>query len=340
MEKPINRSMSSTTSKLPFIEVIQWTAHAPDVMMWKIPDGDQEIKNGAQLIVRESQNALFINQGQIADLFSTGTHRLHTANIPILSRLKGWSHGFESPFKADIYFFSVKQFVGLKWGTPTPLLLNDPKFGQVRLRAFGSYNVRISDPAKFFKEYAGSYPELRVDEFQQQLRDYIAPKFAEALALAEIPLLEVAKNHSHLNARIRPLIAPYFEAFGISLTEFTVTSVSLPDEVSAHFDQVTGMNMVGDQMAKFQQFQIATAIGKDGSSAQQGAQQGLAMGVLMNQMPHGTAAAPQGGTATSSDSLSPEQMEQKLQQVKSLYEKGFINEQEYKAKKSDLLSKI
>lgn len=325
--------MSSATSKLPFIEILEWIEHNPNVMMWKVPDGDREIKNGARLIVRESQQAMFMSEGNIADVFTHGMHMLSTQNIPILSRLKGWKYGFESPFKADVYFFAVKQFVNLKWGTPAPILLTDPKFGQVRIRAFGSYNVRIVDISRFFKEYAGTYPELTIFEFQQQLRDFIAPKFAEALALSQIPLVEVAGNLSQLNARIEPLIAPYFEDFGIAITQFTVTSVTLPEEVTGYYDKVTGMNMLGDNMDKFQQFNTAIAISKDGNMAQQGAQQGAAMGILLKEMNDST------GTKAKEPQVGGD-LRGKLQQIKGLFEEGLIDEQEYKEKKAALLSKL
>lgn len=331
--------MSSATSKLPFIEILEWVEHSPNLMMWKVPDGDKEIKNGAKLIVRESQKAMFMNQGNMADVFDSGTHTLATQNIPILSRLNGWKYGFKSPFKADVYFFSVKQFVNLKWGTPAPIILTDPKFGQVRLRAFGSYNVRIVDIPRFFKEYAGTYPELSISEFQQQLRDYIAPKFAEALTLAEIPLLEIARNHTELNARIEPLISPYFEEFGIAITQFTVSSVTLPDEVTRYFDQVTGMNMVGDHIDRFQQFNTAVAIGKDGHTAQQGAQQGIAMGIMMKEM-NKASDSPAAPDRTAEKITTEEELENKLKQIKSLFDRDLIDEQEYKEKKAELLSKL
>ncbi len=329
--------MSSATSRLPFLEILEWVEHSPDVMMWKIPDRDREIKNGAKLIVRESQKVMFMNEGTIADIFDKGLHTLSTENIPILSRIKGWKYGFESPFKADVYFFAVKQFVNLKWGTPAPIMLKDPQFGQVRLRAFGSYNVRIVDVPRFFKEYAGTYPELTIFEFQHQLRDFIAPKFAEALALSQIPLLEVAGNLSELNARIEPLIAPYFQAFGIAITRFTVTSITLPEEVTEYYDKVTGMNMLGDQMDKFQQFNTAIAISKEGNMVQQGAQQGVAMGLLVKEMNKGDG---QSSAESVAKTETKEDLGIKLKQIKALFDEGLIDEQEYKDKKSELLSRL
>lgn len=320
--------MSKPTSSLPFLEIIEWVEQDPNIMMWKIADGDKEIKNGAKLIVRESQTVLFMNEGTFADAFAPGTHTLHTRNIPILSRLKGWTYGFESPFKADVYYFSVKQFVNLKWGTPTPVMLRDPQFGQVRVRAFGTYNVRITDPARFFKEYAGTYPKLTIVEFERQLRDFIAPRFGEALAISGISVLDIAGNISALNHRIEPLIRPYFEDFGIEITQFTLTSATLPDEVTQYYDKVTGMNMVGGDLDKFQKFNTAIAVSQAGNPVQQGAQQGVALGMLMGQVGQSPQPAPADDHTT------------KLQKIKTLFENGLIDEQEYKAKKAEILAQM
>jgi len=336
--------MSMPTSKLPFLEVIEWVEQDPNIMMWKIADGDKEIKNGAKLIVRESQSAMFINEGTIADIFASGTYTLHTQNIPVLSRLKGWKYGFESPFKADVYYFSIKQFVNLKWGTPAPVILRDTQFGQVRVRAFGTYNVRITDPRRFFKEYAGTYPKLTIFEFERQLRDFIAPQFSEALALSNISVLDIAGNISELNQRIAPLIRPYFDDFGIEITQFTLTSATLPDEVTQYYDKVTGMNMVGNDLDKFQKFNTAIAISQEGNLAQQSVQQGLGLGLVVGQVNH-TQQTLQDSQATSqtTSSVSADNKDEhtiKLQKIKTLFENGLIDEQEYKAKKAEILSQL
>lgn len=326
--------MSKPTSILPFLEIIEWVEHDPNLMMWKIADGDKEIKNGAKLIVRESQAVLFMNEGTLADTFGPGTHNLHTRNIPILSRLKGWSYGFESPFKADVYYFSVKQFANLRWGTPAPVLMRDPQFGQVRVRAFGTYNVRITDPARFFKEYAGTYPQLTIGEFERQLRDFIAPRFGEALALSDISVLDIAGNLSALNQRIQPLIQPYFDDFGVEITQFTLTSATLPEEVTQYYDKVTGMNMVGGDLNRFQQFNTAIAVSQPGNPAQQGTQQGVALGMMMgqaNQVAQPAAATP----APAEDEHTA-----KLQKIKTLFDNGLIDEAEYKAKKAEILAQM
>ena len=194
--------------KLPFIEIIEAATPDPNLMMWKYADEDKEIKNGAKLTVREGQQVLFLNEGQLADVFGAGLHTLSTANIPVLSRLKGWKYGFESPFKADVYFFNTYQFINNKWGTPAPVLMSDPKFGNIRVRAFGSFDIRIADAGTFFRQYAGSYPRLTIFELQHQLRDFIAPKFGQALANEHITVTEVAGKLSQLGKKMEPYLTP------------------------------------------------------------------------------------------------------------------------------------
>jgi membrane protease subunit (stomatin/prohibitin family) len=316
---------------LPFVEIIDWVEHDPNLLMWKFPSRDAEIKNGAKLIVRETEKAVLLSEGKLADVFDAGTHTLSTGNIPLLSKLKGWKYGFQGPFKADVYFLSVKQFVNLKWGTPAPIMMPDSQFGQVRVRAFGSYNVRISDPAKFFREYAGTYPLLSIIELQAQLRDYIAPRFGEVLSEAKVQVLEIAGNLNALNTKIRPLIQPYFEVFGIEVTEFAVTSVTLPEDVTKHFDNVTNMNMVGD-MDAYLKFNQATAVGKTGTALNDATQQGAAMALMMGAM---NAQKQENKPAEKTDDL-----EARLKQLKSLHDNGLIDAEEYKAKKAELLAKL
>ncbi len=315
---------------IPFIEIIEWVEHNPNLLMWKFPDADKEIKNGAKLIVRESQTAMMLNEGLLADTFAPGTHKLSTENIPIFSRLKGWKYGFESPYKADIYFFCTRQFVNLKWGTPAPVLMRDPQFGQVRIRAFGSYNVRITDVAKFFKEYAGTYQQLTVFELECQIRDFIAPKFGEVLAQAQIPVVEVAGNISALNEKVRPVIQPYFNDFGIEVTQFAISSVTLPEEVTGYYDKVTGMNMVND-LDKFQKFNTAVATAMENTAPNAGVQQGIAIGMMMNQV---------NPAATPASNHQQDDITAKLQKLKGLFDAGLIDEEEYKTKKASLLENM
>ncbi len=312
---------------LPFIEIIEWVEHDPNLLMHKFADGDKEIKNGAQLTVRENQAAMLLNEGQLADVFTPGRHKLSTANIPIISRLKGWKYGFESPFKADVYFFTTRQFINLKWGTPAPILLRDPQFGQVRLRAFGTFSVRIADVATFFRQYAGTYPTLTIFELEVQMRDFIAPKFGEVLAQANISVLDVAGNISGLNRKIEPLLKPYFENIGIELTQFIITSATLPPEVTEYYDKVTSMNMIPD-MNKYQQFNQANAMGQAGTVANEGLQQGMMAGIMLNTLQQQQQQQPQ------------EDITAKLQKLKVLFDQGLIDETEYKAKKAELIEKL
>jgi membrane protease subunit (stomatin/prohibitin family) len=313
---------------LPFIEIIEAITPDPNLLMWKYDSGDNEIKNGAKLTVRESQHAMLLNEGQLADVFGPGLHSLKTENIPILSKLKGWKYGFESPFKVDIYFFNTLQFINNKWGTPAPILLKDPQFGQVRVRAFGSFDIRIADIGVFFKQYAGTYGQLTIFELQNQLRDFIAPKFGEVLAQQNIAVTDVAGNITALSKKIEPHLKPYFLQLGIELTQFIVSSVTLPEEVTAHYDKITNMNMVSD-MDKFTQFNTANAIGQKGNALNEANLNAMAMGMMMNQMQ-----AKQAPVETGDDIAA------KLQKLKSLFEGGLIDETEYKTKKQDLLDKM
>jgi membrane protease subunit (stomatin/prohibitin family) len=313
--------------KLPFIEIIEATAPDPNLLMWKFYDEDKEIKNGAKLTVRESQHVLLLNEGQLADVFPPGLHTLSTENIPILTKLKGWKYGFESPFKADVYFLNTHQFINNKWGTPAPILINDPKFGQIRIKAFGSFDLKIADVAVFFRQYAGTYHQLTIYELQQQLRDFVAPKFGEVLANENISITDVAGNITELSRKIEPYLKPYFLQLGIELTQFTISSVTLPEEVTSHFDKITNMNMVAD-MDKFTAFNTANAISQKGTTTNDGVQNAFAMGIMMNQMQ-------QSKSISSNDDITL-----KLQKIKSLFENGLIDEEEFKEKKKELLSQL
>ena len=313
---------------LPFIEIIEALTPDPNLLMWKYEDCDKEIKNGARLTVRESQTAMLLNEGQLADIFAPGLHTLSTENVPLLSRLKGWKYGFESPFKADVYFFNTLQFLNSKWGTPAPILMRDPEFGQVRVRAFGSFDLRIADVSVFFKQYAGTYPQLTIFELQIQLRDFIAPKFGEVLAAQNISVLDVAGNITDLSKKIEPHLKPYFLQLGVELTQFIITSVTLPDEVTAHYDKMTNMNMVKD-MDAFTKFNTANAIAQHGTTVNAGVQNALGLSMMMQQIQLQTQ-PPQPINDISS----------KLKKLKLFFDDGLIEEAEYKEKKAGLLSQL
>ena len=307
--------------KLPFIEIIEATSSDPNLLMWKFRDEDKEIKNGAKLTVRESQQAMLLNEGQLADVFSPGLHTLSTENIPILSSLKGWKYGFESPFKVDVYFFNTHQFINNKWGIVHLLQI---------LFSFGSFDIRIVDVAKFFRQYAGTFEQLTIFELQNQLRDFVAPKFGEVLANENISITDVAGNITQLGQKIEPYLKPYFLQFGIELTQFVITSVTLPEEVTAHYDKITNMNMVTD-MDKFTRFNTATAIGEKGTAMHDATQNALSMGILLNQL--------QQNKETPKEEPKDD-LTSKLQKLKSLFDAGLIEEDEFKTKKSELLSQL
>ena len=325
--------------KVPFIEIIESIAPNPNYLMWKYEDAGQEIKNGAALTVRESQHVMLLDKGQLADIFGPGLHKLNTDNTPILTNLRNWHHGFNSPFKVDVYYFNTHQFLNLKWGTPAPIIMPDAKFGQVRIKAFGAYNIRIIDIARFFRQYAGSSETLTIHELEREMRDFIAPKFGEILAQYGYSIMDVAGNITDLSNRVLPQLQPFFNELGLELLKFQITSVTLPEEVSKHYDTVTGMNMV-DDMNKFQQFNVANAIGQQGTGMHEGTQAAAMMGAMMGQMNQMSQMAQQPQQSQAPAAPVDDDIMSKLKKLKDLYDTGLLEEDEFKAKKAELLSKL
>src|SRR6187549_1339185 len=211
------------------IEIIEWTDDSRDTLSYRFPDNDKEIKRGAQLIVRETQNVQFVYLGEYGDLFTPGKHSLTTDNIPVLTRLKGWKYGFESPFKADVYYVTTRLFTGNKWGTSNPVMVRDQDFGIVRLRAFGTYDFRIVDVPRFLKEVAGTDVHFRLDEFTDVMRSRLVSVFSEALAESKVPALDIATRYSELGEALLPLINPIVaEKYGLEMSAFVVENVSVP----------------------------------------------------------------------------------------------------------------
>jgi excisionase family DNA binding protein len=269
-----------------FLEIIQWQDDSRDTLSWRFPDEDKEIKRGAQLIVRESQTAQFIYLGQFGDTFGPGKHYLTTDNIPILSTLKGWKYGFESPFKADIYYVNTRLFTGNKWGTANPIMMRDADFGIVRARAYGTFDFKVVDVKTFLKEVAGTDHHFRLDEFADTMRSRIVSIFTDALASAKVPVLDVAARYGELGAALLPIINPDVVAkYGLEITTFIVENVSVPPEVEQAIDKRSSMQAIGN-LNDYVKFQMAEAMGKGGdgggmanTAAQLGA--GLAMGQQM-----------------------------------------------------------
>lgn len=242
-----------------FIDIIEWVDTTNDTIVWKFPRYQNEIKMNSKLTVRESQWAIFMNEGAIADVFQPGMYTLSTQNMPILTTLKGWKYGFNSPFKADVFFVSSRQFINQKWGTKNPIMLRDAEFGPIRLRAFGSFAFRVKDPAVFLKEVAATNPEFSVDSINEQLRNLAVSRGMDAIAEVKIPVLDLAANYDEVSAKITEKIKPEFTELGLELTKFLIENISLPPEVEAALDKRSSMGIVGN-LGAYAQFQAANAM--------------------------------------------------------------------------------
>jgi excisionase family DNA binding protein len=310
--------------KRQFIDVIEWTDDSRDTLSYRFPDEDKEIKNGAQLIVRESQAVQFVYLGEFGDSFGPGKHTLTTDNIPVLTNLRSWKYALESPFKADVYYVVTRVFTGNKWGTANPVMMRDADFGVVRLRAYGTYDFRVTDVRRFLKEVAGTDDHFRLDEFNDTMRSRIVSVFSEALATAKIPALDVAARYSELGEALLPVINPIIGAkYGLAMTAFVVENVSVPPEVEQAIDKRSSMAAVGN-LNDYVKFQMAQGMEKGGGGAGGMAAEmavGMAMaqqmmnqaGGLMAQATPGIAApAPAVPAAAVPELLTPAQVAQAL----------------------------
>ncbi|HEY2952521.1 MAG TPA: SPFH and helix-turn-helix domain-containing protein [Verrucomicrobiae bacterium] len=269
--------------KSQLLEIIEWTDDSRDTLVYRFPDDDKEIKRGAQLIVRESQTAQFIYLGQFGDTFGPGKHSLITDNIPVLCRLQGWKYGFESPFKADIYYVNTRLFTGNKWGTSNPIMMRDQDFGIVRVRAFGTYDFKIVDVRKFIKEVSGSDQHFRLDEFSDTMRSRLVSVFSDALASAKLPVLDVASRYSEIGEALLPLINPIVqEKYGLEFSSFILENVSVPPEVEQAIDKRSSMGAVGN-LNDYVKFQMAQGLGQGQGGGPGGAAAEIAMGFGMAQ---------------------------------------------------------
>src|SRR5918999_1755967 len=264
------------------IDIIAWTDDSRDTLSWRFPDEDKAIKNGAQLIVRESQVGQFVYLGEFGDTFGPGKHSLTTDNIPVLTRLKSWPYGFNSPFKADVYFVTPRLFTGNKWGTANPVMMRDDDLGIVRVRAFGTYDFRIIDPKLFLKEVAGSDHNFRLDEFADTMRSRIVSVFADALATSNVPVFDVASRYGELGEALMPLINPVVAAkYGLQIASFIVENVSVPPEVEQAIDKRSSMAAVGN-LNDYVKFQMAQGLEKGGTGVG-GVGAEMAVGMAMAQ---------------------------------------------------------
>ena len=269
-----------------FVDIVEWLDSSNDTMVYRFERHGNEIKHAAKLVVREGQTAVFINEGKIADVFAPGTYTLETQNLPLLSTLKGWKYGFESPFKAEVCFLSTRQFTNLKWGTKNPIMLRDAEFGPIRLRAFGSYAMRVQDPTAFIREIVGTDGHFTTDEITQQLRNMIITRFTDLLGESKIPALDLAANYNELGEFVLEKMGPEFGDYGLEITKYLVENISLPEAVEEALDKRSSMGVIGN-MNTFTQYQTANAMEKAAENPGGMAAGGMGMGMgfaMANQM--------------------------------------------------------
>jgi membrane protease subunit (stomatin/prohibitin family) len=337
--------------KKQFIDVLQWNEDTEGVLAWRYPMADQEIQNGGQLVVRESQVAVFVNEGQVADVFGPGTHTLTTRTLPVLTNLKNWDKLFDSPFKSDVYFFSTRVQTGRKWGTPQPITIRDKDFDMVRVRAFGMYSYRVTNARTFFTEISGTREVYTRDEVEDQLRGILMASMASSLGASQVPFLDMAANQALMAQQVKGDLTTAFARYGIALDEFNVASVSLPEELQAALDERISAGMKGgmsaDKLAGFTKYQVASSIplaasnegGLAGIGAGLGA--GLSVGQVIGQTmgstlaPQAAAAVPAAPAAAAEDSI-----EDRLGKLKGLLDKGLISAADYDSTKAELLKKL
>jgi membrane protease subunit (stomatin/prohibitin family) len=347
--------------KKQFIDVIHWTEEADGLLAYRYPMADMEIQNGAQLTVRESQMAVFVNEGQIADVFGPGLYKLTTQTLPLLTNLKNWDKLFASPFKSDVYFFSTRLQLDRKWGTPTPITIRDKDFGAVRMRAFGIYSFRIADPRVFHKEVSGTREAYTVSDLDGQLRNSVIAALTNAFGASGTAFLDMAGNQGLLADNVKKQMEPMFAKMGLALDNLVVESVSLPEEIQKMLDTRIGMNMIGD-MQRYTQYQTANAIpiaaaNEGGGLAAMGANLAVGVGIgnqmagsmlgNMNQPPPAGGAAPAamgngggggGGGAPAAGGV--DDIMATLEKLHGLVGKGILSQQEFDAKKAELLKKL
>ena len=325
-------------AKKQFIDFIQWTETKPGVLAYRYPMDGMEIQNGGQLVVRDTQSAMFANEGKVADVFEPGTHTLTTRTLPILTYLQNWDKAFESPFKSDVYFFSLREQTNQTWGTAMPITIRDKEFGVIRLRANGIYSYKIKDIEPFWTKLSGTTPEYTVNDVEGQLRASILTALSSFLGNSGIAFLDMAANQQAFSDKLKEAVAPALAEYGLELKTFLVQSLSLPEELQQHLDKVSSMGMVKDlqQYARFQAADsLSTAAANPGGVA--GAGVGMGAGVAMGQMMAGALSgvnAAQAGNTAVADPMAT------LEKLSDLLKKGVLTQAEFDAKKAELLQQI
>jgi membrane protease subunit (stomatin/prohibitin family) len=339
--------------KKQFIDIIQWTEDSADdgTIAWRFPMQDMEIQNGASLTVRESQMAVFVNEGKVADVFGPGMYKLTTQTLPVLTYLKNWDKLFESPFKSDVYFFSTRQRLDRKWGTPNPITIRDQEFGMVRLRAFGIYAYHLTDPKLFHMAISGTTERYTTEQLESQLRNTVVGHISDLFGESGTPFIDMAANQNEFGRALKEKMDPLFHEFGLTLDTLVVQNISLPEELEKVLDTRIGMNVIGD-MGRYTQYQTANSIplaaqnegGMAGIGAGVGA--GLTMGQAMAQAIGQAVTTPSSApvvapaAAAAVASVSADEVVATIEKLHGLAEKGILSKEEFEAKKAELLKKL
>ena len=327
--------------KKQFIDVIEWDSRADDVLMWRYPMQDNEIQNGAQLTVRDGQMAVFVNEGQVADVFGAGLYTLDTQTLPILTNLKNWDKLFASPFKSDVMFFSTRLQLGRKWGTTQPVTIRDSDFDMIRLRAFGMYSYQLADPALFYREVTGANPLYTSEQLEPQLRNSIVSNLSSAIGASKIPFLDLAANQGVMADQIKVALQPMFERYGLKLDQFVLESLSLPEALQTALDKRISMGMMGD-LSKYTQYQVAESIAlaakNEGGLAGIGA--GLAAGMGVGQMMTGAMAGAQVPAPAPAATPAATDPAARLGQLKALLDQGLITQADFDSTKAEILKQL
>lgn len=319
------------------IEIIEWVDNSTDTLIWKFQDKGNNIKNGAKLTVRESQVAVLMNEGEFGDVYNAGLHTLSTSNMPITTTLKSWKYGFESPFKVDIYFVNTKQFTNLKWGTSSPVIMRDAELGQIRLRSFGNFAIKINDPQKFITAFSGTNPYVKIDQVEDSLSKMIASKMAEGFAEANVTILDLTSQFSELSDKLTPIFGKEFEAYGVSLEKFFIESVSLPEEVEKMFDKKTQLNMLKGNLDDFNKMQAGVSMEKMSENEGASNMMGMGTGVLMTNI---LGQSVQNTPAQDTGSKNKTELMEVLKQLNELKIQGIITEEEFNNKKQEILKQL
>ena len=331
--------------KKQFIDILQWTESGDGTLAWRFPMAEMEIQNGASLTVRESQLALFVNEGTVADVFAPGMYKLTTQTLPVLTYLKNWDKLFESPFKSDLYFFSTRTQLDQKWGTPNPITIRDKEFGIVRMRAFGIYSYHLSDAKTFYQKISGTRDTYTREDLEGQLRNSLVAGMTDLFGESGVSFVDMAGNQDEFGQAMMFKMKPTFADFGLTLDSLVVQNVSLPEELQKVLDQKIGMNMIGD-MGRFTQYQVANAIpeaaknegGMAGMGVGLGA--GVGFGQVMGQAMASAMTPAAGAAATAEPTVSADDVVATLEKLHGLVEKGILSQAEFDTKKAELLKKL